>query len=120
MEKTFQLHESDLNNLVGMSNEDSKIIGIANDFTRLENNWDWPRPESEIGFSRQRWDEYRRLFKKIGTKYGINRGEEGSISIPMSATGMATGGAQKGYSYISKKPSLVVGSLDNIPSKMQE
>lgn len=117
MEKTFQLHESDLNKLVGMSNEDSKIIRIANDFTRLENNWAWPRPESEIGFSRQWWDEYRPLFKKIGTKYGIDRGKDGSVSIVMSATGMVAGGDTKGYAYMTKEPFPTTESLNNISIK---
>src|SRR5438270_13449692 len=69
----FQNNEADFNKLVSMSNEDSKVIRIAYDFTRLENNWAWPRPDSELGFSKQRWDQYRALFDKLGLKSGISR-----------------------------------------------
>src|SRR5436190_3345893 len=60
--RNFQKHEESFNKLVRMSNEDSQVIRIAYDFTRLETNWAWPRPESKIGFSKERWNDYRRLF----------------------------------------------------------
>ena len=41
-------------------------VRIAFDFTRLSNDWSWPRPASQWGLTRKRWDEYRRLFKTFG------------------------------------------------------
>ncbi len=62
--KIFFAHEADFGKLVNMSNEDSHVVRIASDFTWLDNNAGWPRPDSELGFSKQRWDEYRSLFSK--------------------------------------------------------
>jgi hypothetical protein len=71
LEKIFLAHETDFNRLVEMSNEDLHVVRIAPDFTWLDKNASWPRPESELGFSNQRWDEYRSLFAKLGLKSGI-------------------------------------------------
>jgi hypothetical protein len=79
--RNFQKNEADFNKLVAMSNEDPKVIRIAPDFTRLENNWRWPRPESELGFSKQRWGEYRALFNKLGLESGISRESDSEGTI---------------------------------------
>src|SRR6266446_5918792 len=65
LEQTFFAHESDFNKLVEMCNADSHVVRIAPDFTWLDNNAAWPRPESELGFSTQRWGQYRTLFSKL-------------------------------------------------------
>jgi hypothetical protein len=56
----FFEHKTEINMLLKMQHEDSKVIRIAPTFTRLSNDWSWPR--KEIGFSEKRWDEYRHLF----------------------------------------------------------
>lgn len=125
LEKTFYRHEPDFNKLVGMVKQDAHVVRIAHDFTWLETNAAWPRPESELGFSKERWDEYRRLFNKLGLKEGVYRpegyaGAEGQvIFMPVSLTGLATGGDEKGYAYVMKKVSPLVDSLDNITIQVQ-
>jgi hypothetical protein len=49
----FQRNKADFETLVRMSNEDHTLVRIADDFTRLENDWSWPRPESKWGITRQ-------------------------------------------------------------------
>ena len=116
----FQKNDVDFYKLIGMSNEDSKVIRIANDFTRLENNWAWPRPELELGFSQQRWGEYRSLFNKLGLKAGIERDpiENGTaIFLIASTKGLAVSGSSKGYVYSEKELKPVLDSLNDAKVK---
>jgi hypothetical protein len=113
LEKVFLAHEADFNKLVEMSNADSHVVRIASDFTWLDNNAGWPRPESELGFSRQRWDEYRSLFAKLGLKSGILNYHPDLILFLASTKGLVTGGSSKGYAYSLKEPEMIVESLDN-------
>lgn len=116
LEENFRKHRAGFNKLVDMSNADSKLVRIASDFTWLENNAAWPRPESEIGFSEQRWNEYRQLFNELGLKHGLARREDipGVLFFDVSATGMVTGGDAKGYAYSTEELSPLVNSLDHI------
>jgi len=114
----FQKHEADFNKLVTMSNEDSKVIRIASTFTRLENNWAWPRPDSELGFSKQRWDEYRALFDRLGLKSGISRERDSMgpiIFMTAFSKGMVNRGSSKGYAYFEHELLPVFASLDQNP-----
>jgi len=112
----FQHHEADFNKLVNMANEDAKVVRITNDFTWLDNNMSWPRPKAELGFSTQRWDEYRGLFKQLNLAAGINRREEipDAIFFIASSEGAFLRGTEKGYAYLRKEPALLVDSLDRI------
>jgi hypothetical protein len=113
LKKMFVSHEADFNKLVEMSNADLHVVRIAPDFTWLDNNAGWPRPESELGFSRQRWDEYRSLFSKLGLKSGILNYQPDLILFLASTKGLVTGGSSKGYAYCSKEPEVIFESLDN-------
>jgi hypothetical protein len=115
--KTFIAYEADFEKLVRMSNEDSHVIRIAPDFTWLDNNAAWPRPESELGFSKQRWDEYRSLFSKLELKSGVLNYQPDLILFIASSKGLVTGGSSKGYAYSVKDPPLIVESLDNYSFK---
>jgi hypothetical protein len=113
----FPSKEPDLNKILQMSNQDAKVIRIAYDFTRLENNWGWPRPESELGFSRQRWDEYRALFRKLDLPVGIERADQKDgvfVYFPVSTRGLGNGnGSGKGYAYLERELSPLLDSLDD-------
>jgi len=118
--KRFYRYEKDFETLAQMAAEDSKVTRIANDFTWLENNAAWPRPGSELGFSRERWENYRRLFNKLGIKGGISRkGHPETIFLLSSTTGLATGGDEKGYAYCGHEPTPLVDSLDSIPIEVK-
>ncbi len=114
--QNFQHHEPDFNKLITMANEDAKVIAITNDFTWLDNNMSWPRPDSELGFSRERWDDYRKLFKELGLTSGINRREDiaNVVFLVASAHGAVLRGTEKGYAYSPKEPHPLVESLDRI------
>ena len=98
--RNFQEHEADFALLARMASEDSRVVRIAYDFTWLEDNAGWPRPESELGFSRQRWDEYRRLFRKLDLEAGLLNHQPDIILFLASTKGLMTGGSMKGYAYL--------------------
>jgi hypothetical protein len=113
--RRFEDHEDAFNRLVKMSNEDSQVIRVAYDFTRLETNWAWPRADSKLGFTRQRWAEYRKLFNKLGLVTGLDRESSSNgaaIYLVASAKGMTMRGSSKGYVYSEQQITNVVESLD--------
>jgi hypothetical protein len=113
LEQTFLAHEADFNKLVDMCNADAHVVRIAPDFTWMDNNAAWPRPESELGFSRQRWEEYRSLFSKLGLTAGILNYQPDSVMFLASTRGLVTGDSSKGYAYSLKPPETIVDSLEN-------
>jgi hypothetical protein len=101
-----------------MADEDRKVIRIANDFTWIESNVNLPRPRTELGFSVQRWETYKALFKKASIQEGISRTQDipNAIFFIASASGLVTGGSEKGYAYLPSPPAKVYGSLDKFPN----
>ena len=119
LEGNFRRHESEFNELIKMSKIDSRVIRIADDFTWLDTNANWPRPDSEIGFSKERWNEYRKAFRILGLKRGLMRPiDTDTIFLIASSTGMVTSGSSKGYAYSSKSLSPLSGSLENMPREL--
>ena len=115
LEARFKQHEADLELLAAMSQADSRVVRITNDFTWLDNNAGWPRPESELGFSEERWDEYRKLFKEIGLEGGITREEHGEVTyFIFSSKGLVTHGTEKGYAFSNKELTPTAESLDDV------
>jgi hypothetical protein len=120
LEAIFRLHEADFNQLVEMSNVDAKVVRIAPDFTWLDDNPRWPRPESEIGFSIERWNQYRELFDRLGLRKGLSRYPDGStIELIASTQGLLTGGSSKGYIHSTKNLSPLYDSLDHPASSSE-
>ena len=112
----FELNRASFTDLVTMSNTDSTVIRIAFNFTRISSNWGWPRPDSLLGFSRQRWDQYRDLFRKLNLVDGLSR-ERLPDSTPVvyltaGSFGLVNRGNSKGYAYSIELLSPVVPSLD--------
>jgi hypothetical protein len=118
----FEDHAAQFVELVKMSNEDPKVIRIAQDYTRLEDNWNWPRPETQWGITGPRWDEYRRLFTKLGLTGGLDRVAEpkGTIVYLIAfSMGIVNRGISKGYAYSETEVSPLVDSLDKRPNEMR-
>jgi hypothetical protein len=98
LERQFERHRSDLDRLVQMTDQDWQMSRIAPDFTWQQDTVAWPRPESEWGISRQRWDEYRRIFVQAGFRYGITRREKSSdIIVDVWSWGIVPAGVGVGY-----------------------
>jgi hypothetical protein len=98
LEKQFKTHRHELDRLVQMMNEDWQMCRIAPDFTWRQDNIAWPRPESEWGISKQRWDEYRNIFIQAGFKGGLTRREKSSdIIVDVWSWGIVPSGVGVGY-----------------------
>jgi len=74
----FSRQKSNLEHMAIMIFEDSNMTRIAPDFTWTRDSQDWPRPRSEWGISKKRWDEYKRMFTNSGVTQGIRRPENSS------------------------------------------
>jgi hypothetical protein len=110
----FKQHEAELELLVNMSQADDRVVRVSSDFTWLDNNASWPRPQSELGFSNERWDAYRNLFSKIGLEGGIAREGSGEIIyFIISSKGLVTHSTEKGYAFSNKELTPTAESLDD-------
>ena len=116
----LQAHREEFERLVKMSDADPRVIRIAPSFTRLDNDWGWPRPDSLLGFAPERWREYRRLFAALHLEGGLERseGDHPAIYLLASGRGMVTGGSSKGYAYSPTELSPTYPTLDSIPSDL--
>jgi len=120
MISNFFTHETEFDTLVKMVSEDQQVSRIAYDFTWLKDNLSWPRPESELGFTKERWDQYRLLFRKLGLAAGILKNSNGSIFFLASTKGLSISGSMKGYVHSDENLEPQVSSLDNISGKIKE
>ncbi len=90
-------HRPDFDSLARMSQEDSNVVRVADDFTRLKNDWSWPRPESQWGITREGWNEYRRLFHAVGVTKGLEKDGVGNVYFIVHTHGLSIGGGSKGF-----------------------
>jgi len=97
LNRRFLRHRSEFDVLAHMSQEDVNNVRVADDFTRLKNDWSWPRPESQWGITQSRWDEYRRLFKTVGVTKGWEKDEMGNVYFIAHTHGLSIGGGSKGF-----------------------
>lgn len=90
--RRFEDNRDAFSQLVAMSDQDSNVIRVAPDFTRLKTNWQWPREDSLLGFSRHRWDQYRSLFRTLQLQTGLFRDRlpDSSVVITLAAPSFAS------------------------------
>lgn len=119
LEENFREHEAEFDSLIRMSNDDPKVVRIAHNFTWLDTNAHWPRPDSEIGFSKERWGQYRRAFQALGLEQGLLKPlDTDTIFLIASSKGGVASGSAKGYAYSTKTLSPLSDSLDHIPPEL--
>ena len=117
--RNFEQHEQEFNRLIQMAKEDSHVVRIAYDFTWLDTNYHWPRPDSEIGITKDRWDQYRQMFLRLGLKEGLSWTSDGSLILITSAKGLMTDGSAKGYIFSTKPLSPTFDSLDHMGEEIK-
>ena len=117
LDTNFRARRQTFESLLEMSRTDRSVIRIASDFTWLDTDSSWPRAPEKLGFSKERWDQYRGLFREAGVPEGILQDTEGGITYFICWTqGLMTNGSLKGYAYSENKLTPVVTSLDNSAS----
>ena len=98
----WKQHQSPFDQLILMARVDSELVRIAPDFTWTRKSVAWPRAASDLGFSRDRWDQYRGLFKSLGLEAGLlqrPQDEPRVIYLMAQTKGLVTSGSVKGYAY---------------------
>lgn len=103
MEKIFRENRADFERIVHMSNEDSHLTNIRFGFTVVRGKGS-SAESGDLGISYERWDEYKRLFRKTELEIGILRGQDGSVKFLAFGKGIAPSSMTKGYLYSRKRP----------------
>lgn len=113
----FSQRRGDFEKLVKMADEDKHVTRIAADFTWLDTDASWPR--KDVGFSAERWNAYRSLFRKLGITHGLSRREDFPLSVffLVSGSGIVPSGSDKGFVYSAQPLSPVRDSLDHFRPK---
>jgi hypothetical protein len=110
LELDFWVHRADFVRLVAMAREDLHMTRIAPDFTWLDDDASWPR--QNVGIPEERWDEYRRLFRRVNASEGIMEHPElSAVYFPIASVGLVPAGWTKGIVYTSIALSPTVESL---------
>jgi hypothetical protein len=91
----FESHRSELAALARMSQEDAGGIRITDNFRRLENKWGWAGTKSKRGMTRDKWNEYQRLFREVDVR-GFDKDKVGNVYF-VAATDFVAGGTTKGF-----------------------
>ncbi len=108
----FEAHEAEFDQLVNMCREDPDMSRIANDFLWTNNSVRWPRPESDWGISRARWDAYKKLFAAVDLDNGLSCDGGDIVFMFANNQGIVPSGSSKGYAYLSEPPEKAISSLD--------
>lgn len=103
LEEIFAENYETFEKLRTMADQDSRVIRISNDFTLLDDDTKWPR--EKVGFSENRWNEYRAIFKKLALSDGIVRNDDfpDAIFAISQSRGLCTGGSSAGFVYSEKQ-----------------
>jgi len=85
LKSQFESHRSEFDALARMSVEDADGVRITDNFETLENHWGWARPNSKKGMTREKWNEYRRLFRQVELS-GLDKDMAGNVYFVAHAT----------------------------------
>lgn len=113
LEAGFEEHRATLEEILEMAAEDEHLIRIASDFTWLEDNLAWPRPENEWGLSRERWNHYRKLFAQAEIPAGIRK-SGGRTYFVAETCGLSISGWASGYVYSEEPPRPLVKEFGDL------
>lgn len=121
--KQFNEHRRDFETLVSMAETDSSMRRIADDFIERKDSAAWPRPESQWGITAERWNDYRKLFRKVGLSDGFDEDDQGDIYFISYTAGTVVSGMSKGFVYCRKtefSPNALLPCTEQHDSGKQE
>jgi hypothetical protein len=104
----FRQHQSEFEQLAAM-------VQTEKGLTQVDETWTAPHNPQEVGVSKSRIAEYRRLLRSVGTPRGFQTwGIAGDIKFYYYLTGSAvTSDTDKGYAYMTMPPAHLLKSLDH-------
>lgn len=114
LRSNFAANREAIGQILKMQHEDSDVVRIAPEFTRLKDNWAWPR--EDVGFSEERWERYRKLFKEAGITDGIDS-NDGNVFFYVSSQGLSVTGTSRGYAHVKDTPRSVVANFERCPRR---
>ena len=100
----FFEHRQSLDTLATMMRDDfitNNVREITPSLIHLVNNGEWPRPESEWGLTRARWEEYRRLFSQVGLS-GVRHAWGGASDSIALVVWSSEGPQERGFMHSSE------------------
>jgi hypothetical protein len=110
----FERNKSDFERLAKMAEQDRQLA-------RIEFKYTLPVRSSSsalgpTGLPRQRWDEYRQLFSKLGIKYGVDRREDfpSVVFLWADCDGSAISRDCKGYAYSERELGPIKDNLNDL------
>ena len=111
MISNFQEHRSEFEQLLEMIRSDKGLL-------RVDDTWTLPEDPQTIGVSRDRINEYRNMFYRVGVPRGFSAPESReSIELIATTKGLSVTGSAKGYAWLASRPVVVVDDLDTYWSK---
>lgn len=114
--RKFHRNRATLETILAMAQEDQDVIRIAPDFTWLAGEMSWPRPEEQLGFSRERWQRYRQLFEEAGVPAGVSR-RDTKVFFLVESCGIVGSGRTNGYVHAATPPSPILEDLDELQAE---
>lgn len=105
LERRFPQQRRDLETIVSMSDHDSQLTRIDPTWLMTRDGHQFLGYSPESGITRERWDEYRRLFSRNGIAQGIQRDPaKGDAFIIVDSIGLLNRGHSNGYVYCAPGP----------------
>lgn len=96
----FEGKRPDLEKILEMSDQDAQLSVIDPTWLMKFNGPQFVGYSAESGISLQRWEEYRRIFGRVGATQGIRRSTpKGDVFIIIKSFGILENGASAGYLY---------------------
>jgi len=100
LERRFSGQRGDLATLVAMSDHDSQLVRIAPAWLEVRGGRLFMDYSAETGITRDRWDEYRRVFARNDIREGVQRDPDtGDIFVIVKAVGLLERGHMSGFLY---------------------
>jgi len=102
----FKAHQSEFDQLLQMILSDKGLL-------RVDNDWTLPANPEAVGVSQERISGYRKIFHRVGVPRGFSaRESRDEIDFIATTKGLSVTGSAKGYTWLSKRPELVIDNLD--------
>lgn len=103
--KRFPSQQHDLKTLITMSNQDSDLLVIDPGWLETSDYHQYLSYDPASGITAERWEAYRRIFRRNGFTQGIRRNaKNGDAFIIVKSIGILDNGYSNGYLYCGPGP----------------
>jgi len=114
----FHRHKADADRLIVMTTEDSHLERVANNWF-MDTSREMFEHAEPRRLSKDRWDEYRRLFRQLDLEAGINV-EPAGVFFYRRTYGIEAHGYIRGFALLRKPPETVCTSPDVVTGPKED